>query len=166
MIQGSRRLLLVSMLATLCSAQAQNLPAAFSLTIGTRNPTVRLGSPIQVTITLENVSSGELGLNVVSPAERQFNVIVIDTKGVPLPLTEFGHAVRGDSGAGIGGNGGVGTIRPGWGMKPGEKRKVEILVNNSYEFKTPGQYDIRVEKTDPKSKAVVRSNTLTVTVTP
>jgi hypothetical protein len=49
---------------------------------------------------------------------------------------------------------------------PAEERTQIIVVNDLYDLRQPGQYTIQVRRWDDETKTWVKSNTITVTVTP
>ena len=51
-------------------------------------------------------------------------------------------------------------------LLPGESWRDLILMKNLYDLSQPGQYTIQVRRWDDETKTWVKSNTLTVTVTP
>src|SRR5262249_41247060 len=53
-------------------------------------------------------------------------------------------------------------------IQPGETHKDSVNISNRYEFDKPGKYSIQIEREFPKSLGggVIKSNTITVTVTP
>lgn len=131
----------------------------FSLTIATKESTVRAGSPVLVEVKMENKSDHDLAVyRAVSGDLDQggwvYKVSVRDTKGVEPPQTKFAQSV------GVAGSGGYVSLRP-------EKTLTDRCnVAKLYDLSRPGNYTIQVERLDEQSKAFVKSNTITVTVTP
>ena len=100
---------------------------------------------------------------------RFFRVDVRDSQGAVPPETELGQA-----------SGNRGDTRPQWldtsatgredvrggSYKPGEQSTEVVAVNDLYDLSKPGQYTIQVRRWDDETKTWVKSNTITVTVTP
>jgi hypothetical protein len=51
-------------------------------------------------------------------------------------------------------------------LQPGESLKDGIVLSRMYDFSQPGKYTVQVERYDYVTKAVVKSNTISVTLTP
>lgn len=156
----------VLVLAATCVGRAQSGQAAFSLHLSSQQDSLKLGDSIRLVITIRNISERPLDLPVDNPPERQFQFTVVDSDGAPVPLTESGRAVRGETPAGLGGSGaGIGKAKPGFGIKPGETRDIQIVLNKTVDFREPGKYTVYVRRDDPGSKTTVESNAVTVTLT-
>jgi hypothetical protein len=159
-------LLAALILATTCIGHAQPGQAAFSLHLSSQQSTLKLGDSIRLVITIKNISEKALDLPVDNPPERQFQFTVVDSHGSTVPLTESGRAVRGETPAGLGGGGaGIGKANPGFGIKPGGTRDIQIVLNKTVDFREAGTYTIYVRRDDPSSKTAVESNVITVTLT-
>jgi hypothetical protein len=56
-------------------------------------------------------------------------------------------------------------------LKPGESREGIIVLNKLFDLSKPGRYAVSVRRrlvyvlTDPRSKIIATSNTLTITIT-
>jgi len=101
---------------------------------------------------------------------RFYRTDVHDSQGGVPPETQFGQA-----------SGNRGNAPPQWlglnppppgrddlegNYKPGQQRTQVISVNDLYDLSQPGQYTIQVRRWDDETKTWVKSNTITVTVTP
>jgi hypothetical protein len=51
-------------------------------------------------------------------------------------------------------------------LKPGEEWRTTIWVSDLYDVSKPGEYSVQVRRWDEETKTWVKSNTITVTVTP
>ena len=51
-------------------------------------------------------------------------------------------------------------------LNPGESLKDSISISKMYDMTKPGKYQVQVQRTDPESKVIVKSNTIGITVTP
>ena len=51
-------------------------------------------------------------------------------------------------------------------VKPGATFEDHVDLTSIYDLSQPGKYTVQVQRTDAVSKTLVKSNTVTVTVTP
>ena len=103
---------------------------------------------------------------------RQVQLQLYDSQGKMVPLTLYGKVAQGTSDAdreqsGAGREqgiacGGSGTLEV---LKPGESRVEETDLSKEFDIKKPGRYTVRAQKLDQESKAVVKSEAVTVTFT-
>lgn len=102
---------------------------------------------------------------------RQTQILLYDSEGNLVPLTPYGAAVQGrtgpvampsgaerQQGVACGGGGTLGVL------KPGESLIEEADLSKEFYIKKPGRYTIRAQRLDKESKAVVRSEAATVTL--
>jgi len=130
----------------------------FSITISTESPVVKSGSELSIKIHLTNTSSQDM---VVSGAyfegtDASYQVAVRDSKG--------NLAKREQSGPG-------GPVSGHWQrhtLKAGESTDSVTKVNGEYDISRPGQYVIQLSRpiSANPDDGVVKSNKITVTVTP
>lgn len=154
-----------------------NAKPAFKITISTPTTTVKAGSPVVVSARIENISDRDMNF-VVGPGPRKpMGFIVLDSDGRPVPQTPNGikfysrgtqkqpSAKQGSAAKGIPGEAGsvIGfTVKPG--KTIGEKSQDDL--SKWWDFSKPGKYTIQAEDWDRASKSFVKSNTITLTVTP
>jgi len=174
-------LLLVIILSCRAFALAQESPAQkapFSLTIKAPQTTVKLGSPIVLTLTLTNTSDRPLpygGTELVDGvALRKIDIKVYDSDGKPVPETERGMAVHGrprpHSGPprpGPGGGPGTAVVD----VKPGGTLQEQADLSKEFLLTQPGKYTVQAGRTDYPTPfraddVLVKSNTITFTITP
>jgi hypothetical protein len=103
-------------------------------------------------------------------SQRFYRVDVQDSQGSTPPETDFGRSVgnRGDvPPQHLGENAlpGREDVRGG-SYLPGDQRTETIKVDDLYDMSKPGQYTIQVRRWDDETKTWVKSNAVTVTVTP
>jgi hypothetical protein len=167
----SLRLLFLATLTlfSISSGAAQSTPVpSFSLTINAVQNTVKAGSEIKITILLKNVSDHEIGIPR-SPGENRgesfHDLEVRDEKGHLTPKTKLRREVEEHGTA----NGEIGLPMGSvftQTLKPSETLKEGIVVTNIYDLTKPEKYIIQCQRFDDDSNTIVRSNKITVTVTP
>jgi hypothetical protein len=142
------------------SAQAGN--PTISLSISSAQDTVKSGSPITVKVAITNVSGHRIGFPWLSDAGWNFELIVRDSHGNPVSPASR-NARRKDGRLDV-------KIRTGEGvahyLQPGESETHEFNVSDLKNLAQPGEYTIQVQRADPETKVVVKSNMITVAVTP
>jgi hypothetical protein len=137
------------------------------------------GVPIPVKLTMTNTSNRDLRLSVrlmwypppmnLSVKVRQVQLVLYDSEGNLVPLTQYGAMVQGRTGPvatppgaerehGVGCGGG-GTLEI---LKPGESRIEEADLSKEFDIKKPGRYTVLAQRLDRESKAFVRSDAVTV----
>jgi hypothetical protein len=87
---------------------------------------------------------------------------VRDDKGNSPPETKYQRVLRGEEPLTEPWVASVATIS----VDPGKTFSDAMIANKFYDLSKPGKYKIQVQRTDPASKVVVKSNVITVTVTP
>jgi hypothetical protein len=183
-------LLMATLVALVCMSIAQDDKPEFSIAISAP-PSVKTGSFVAVNITLTNISDHDIKLDDDAHGERNFDLDVRDSQGTPPPETLYLKASRGES-QGAGPSALVLTqkyiIRD---LKPGKTTKEEAWLSQVFDLK-PGMYTVTFRRADYhftphdvmrtlteqegqpyrgtppplKPKAIVKSNTITITVTP
>ena len=136
--------------------------------------TVSTGDKVTLEVVTKNISnhySNQRTTRDTRDLARFYRVDVQDSQGGVPPETELGQASgnRGDVPPP-----GRGPNLPPPGREdvlgktyaPGEERTQIIVVNDLYDLSQPGHYTIQVRRWDDDTKTWVKSNTITVTVTP
>lgn len=148
------------------TTKTQNVTATFSVTISPEKPTVKVGSPVWLVATIENKSDHDLPVyRVISSDTDQggwvYTVDVRDDKGVARPETKFYRFAQGRDPD-------VAKRTSVWAtkVKPGETTADRVNVSKLYDLNQPGKYTIQFQRLDPQTKTFVKSNEITVTVTP
>ena len=170
----SLRLALAS-LAALGAVYAQAPEASFSISISTQQETVKVGEAIRLKVLITNTSTHEIRSYRDKSLAGELGghrLVVEDETGTRPRMTRYHYYVRGqdipadwvgDHDRGPGGitmSGGYAIIAPGQTAYP-----ESILVSDLYDLRQPGKYFIHVERDDEESKTILKSNTLTITVT-
>jgi hypothetical protein len=136
---------------------SQNEPAAFSVTISSP-PVIKSGTEAQIKIDLTNTSNHEIRLNS-SNGLSGIGEIVIRNENGDSPLSRRGRNVAGGNDLLVGSDHSV----P---VSPGKALTERVVIPKTYDIGQPGRYTVQVQKHDPYSGTVVKSNTITITVTP
>jgi hypothetical protein len=150
------------------SQAAQTKPPQFSVAISPVPAIVRAGSEIRVKIVMTNTTDHEINI-VRSPGEdngENWNDIEgFDETGKAASETEYYRAFKGK-----GLYKGHIVLRMGsnilFPVKPGEALKDGIIVGNLFDLSKPGKYTVHVQRPDRISGNIIKSNTITITVTP
>jgi hypothetical protein len=136
------------------AAKSKSINPPFALSISSE-PVFTLGSPVEVRIRITNTSTHEIhgsAMNVDGFA-ISYTYDVHDQSGNKLEQKPFDQT------------------RPGGGpiftLKPGESRGDLTRLNEAYDF-SPGKYTIQLSKplSDEPGADVVKSNKITITITP
>jgi hypothetical protein len=139
----------------------------FSIAINAPSAEAKAGSELNVKLVLTNLSDKDLLIYTSGLGERDYTVRVVDKDGQEPLETRYLRALRGKDTSDpisktdlvIVGGGGL------HGVRPGESFELTVDLNKLYVLK-PGKYSVQVERLDDESKALVKSNKITVTVTP
>jgi len=134
---------------------------SLKITIVAAQNSVNAGDPIEITVTMKNMSDHDITMVAVgsnSKAELNYEIITRDKNGEMLNKTIYGKGLKG----------GVAGSRKLFTLKPGAEITETSDINKLYDMSMPGEYIIQVEKELPASegKGTIKSNTITVTVTP
>ena len=143
--------------AVLDSAQVANTQQPWiKIAISTSQSVVKSGSAVVIKITKTNTTDHNLfyGVGVGSFTDLD----VRNSEGKFVPETPYGQKIH-DKGHWSGGS--VFSVP----LEPGKARKEEVELSKEYDLSRPGEYTIQARETDPQG-IVVKSNTITVTVTP
>jgi hypothetical protein len=147
---------------------SSTLNAGYSLTIAPPTDQIHLGTPINITITVKNTSNSDIywRAELDNTAYHAFHFLLTkDEKEVET--TRFHRILRNEP-------------RPddqpetAWGsgssvlsaVKPGKSFTLTIDLNKLYEIKRPGQYTLKISRTEDDNKTIVHSNTVTLNVVP
>lgn len=135
----------------------------FSITLATKHEVVKVGEDILLEITLTNTSQSEIRLAEAPgdppPAEFQYLIEVHDDKGEPAPDSEYGRRLKA--------NPNPRGSRVTRALAPGESLKDETTLTRVFNLSRPDKYIVQASRKIPDylGKGVVKSNTITITVT-
>jgi hypothetical protein len=163
-------LLLVMSMAAPGTGSAQGTRPSFSVTISVPQEVVAHGSEVKVTIILKNTSNRDIAIPR-SPADDQgesHNKLTVRDEEGNLVADKATIPARTDKEKGTQSE--VVNLRMEtiilFTVKPGDSLKDGIVLSNVYETLSAGKYSLQVERIDDTTKTVVKSNTITLTVTP
>jgi hypothetical protein len=149
------------------SSQSSSSPPGFSITLSPPAGPITLGAPIEIAITVKNVSDKEIWWTAESgdTAYKAFHVLL--TKGGHEPETTFLHRkIRGkprpDDPIAVSSGTGSSLDSP---VEPGESFKLTIDLKRLYQITEPGVYTLEVSRYDDLSKARIHSKRLTLEIT-
>ena len=158
--------LLAGILAIQSAGTPPSTRPSISVTISTPSAVVKLGSELAIKMVITNKSDHEmlLGKPAGKPGQGEFlNLIEVrDEHGNAVGKTKYYRQIRGEEFV----DGGISVSVSSFRVKPGESVEEEVLVNKLYNIDKAGKYTIQVQHDDPETKALVKSNTITVIVTP
>lgn len=154
---------------------AESTPAtrpAFSLSLSAKQAQIKVGELIQLVVLLKN-TSGNVIQDYVTHSKLGsvgygFFMTILDGNGNSPAMTKYyrhqiGQYLPGEQEKDVNDVGGRIDFFP---LQPGESVERDVNVQRFYDIEQPGKYQIWVEKIDEKSQIRVKSNTITVTVTP
>lgn len=141
----------------------------FSVEIHADKYVVAADSPVIIVATLTNMSDHEITMVQVSGLRAGYDVDVRNSQGKrPRGANELLAEQNKENKEAhrpirvIINQGGARTVN----VKPGQTLRDEIQVSNIFDLTIPGTYTIQLTRKDSESTAIVKSNTITVTVTP
>ena len=146
-----------------------NVKPALTLHLAPVEPAVKAGSKALVDVTLENVSGHNIkSLGSLGDEGFLYPMNVWDEKGTTVPETKYGRLKHGHKTAedppeyDYTAEGRVVFLR----LDPGMSVTNRVCVSKEYDVSKPGKYTIQIEAYDDESQTSVKSNKITVTVTP
>jgi len=190
-MRKSRGCLVVESVLALGVALAQSDQVPFSVSIAAESNVFKAGSEVKIRLTLRNISNEEIpcarnpGPRVDRLGEFFAEVEVRDSKGNLAPETKYYRLIRGKADPAMKSaalekpvkgsahpqpqalfGGSVAVLM----LKPGESQDADIVVSKLYDLTQPGEYTISAARrfsqleTDPRSKIIAKSNTLTISI--
>jgi hypothetical protein len=141
----------------------------FTMSIASKENTVRPGDEVIIGVEITNVSAKEIQILSVGSGPPQYGFKVFDHNGKPAPLTPLGEAMVNGRSCYTARNGETRCIPGGSNISqnriaPGKKWPDAFPLSYYVDFGQPGQYTIRLERSDPYTKLLVLSNSVTITV--
>jgi hypothetical protein len=144
----------------------QSMKPPFTLNIVPAEPIVKVGSSVFVDATVVNKSNHDISVSSTKDhAGYEYPIDVWDEKGATAPETKFGRAQNGHETAEDANEITVFDVGHGT-LNPGKALSDRVNVSLLYDLSHPGKYTIQFKRYDEESKSIVRSNKITVTVTP
>ena len=133
----------------------------FSILIKADQDTVKIGSPVGITVVKKNESNHEINNSKAHSVEPLYQIAVTDNLGSPRP--ESAELLKSREASPMG---------RAWfsmffgSLKPGGSDTDGMDVSRYRDLSQPGKYTIRVSQFDAESNTTIQSNAVTVTVTP
>ena len=134
----------------------------FSILIKADQDTVKIGSPIGITVVKKNESNHEINNSKAHSVEPLYQIAVTDSLGSPRPESaELLKSRKASS-----------SLGQNWfsmsfgSLKSGGSDTARMDVSRYRDISQPGKYTIRVSQFDAESNTSIQSNAVTVTVTP
>ena len=140
---------------------AKAIAPAFSILITADHDTVKIGSPVGITVVKKNESNHEINNSKARSIEPLYQIAVTDSLGSPRP--ESAELLKSRKASFLGRN---------WfsmffgSLKSGGSDTDEMDVSRYRDISQPGKYTIRLSQFDAESNTTIQSNAVTVTVTP
>ncbi len=146
--------------ATVAFAGNQAAKAPFTIELSTDQPAVKAGSEVSIKVHLTNTSKRVLDcsgtISNLTGVDPNYVFEVRDEGNSAVPLRVYEHPE-------------LATGQPvSRSLKPGESFTDEQEVSRLIDMSRPGKYSIQVARriSDDKKDGVIKSNAITVTVTP
>jgi len=154
--------------ALACAQNAPKVQPSITVAIAAPQTVVKLGDPIVLRITETNISGHDLQ-ETFSPsglpgvALRRMDVKLYDSEGKPVEETDYGGTIHmrprhGNGPAFYSGFGG--TV-----LKAGDSFTEISDLNKEFVLEKAGKYTVQAQEFDRSSKTLVKSETITLTLT-
>ncbi len=145
---------MVGILILVCFAHAtaQEIQHSFTLSISSPSTTWKSADPIRVDVTVVNLTNRRLHLTSSQSAWERGEIIVRDGSGNVVPPIQNPGLVKPSATSIF--------------VEPSKNLKESFNISRQFDLTRPGQYSFQVEKEDPTTKTLVKSNTLVLTITP
>ena len=131
----------------------------------------KAGSAVWVDVTMENKTDHDISVyreNTVDQGGFVYKTYVWDEKGAIVPETKFGKRIQDHDTPEERVREPYVIVKSGGdaNLKPGQKITDRVEVTKLYFLLHPGKYTIQLQRFDMESKSFLKSNKVTVTVTP
>jgi hypothetical protein len=150
-------------------APSNALKPSFTMRISIKDGTAKVGTEIQITVGLTNTSAGQIELWRAYSGPPPYTVLVLDHAGKAAALTPVGIAFQKGEAA-VRENGKVVRVFPSNGtlvrIAPGETATDAIAIQRQFDLSQPGTYTVQLERTDHATNLLVKSNAVSLTITP
>jgi len=153
--------------AAQCSQPRQGARSVLEIYTSPVRHKVTLGSPVLLKVSMTNISRHDVSVWLEKGGgESQYEVEVRGQSKVLPADTEYGKKRNGHvhlETLNMKDLIGSGACTP---LRRGKTIIYELNVSKLYDLSAPGKYYIRLQRADPESAAMIKSNTVRVTVTP
>jgi hypothetical protein len=161
------KILFVAVLVTSLSLSGWGSQPDFTISLQSNQPTVKLGTEINVDVILTNTSNRNISFakaNGVAKGHLVYTVSVKDEKGNAVPARKTREANPEEDSASFANievtNFQVLTL------VPGQTLRDQIVLSKLFDFSHPGKYTVRVQRAQPNNKILHESNAVTIIVEP
>lgn len=141
-------------------AFAQSSQKPFSIALSSDQPVVKAGWDVWVRIKMTNTSSGSVDCSTASSngLDLRYSFEISDSSGNKIDKVRSSHPELEGTGSFR-----LCTLAPGQSTSPDEN-----LLSREYDLSKPGTYTVQVSRgiSRDEKKGVVKSNPITITVTP
>ena len=146
------------------AAQTEQRPP-FTLTITAAKTSVPVDSPMTLVAEMKDVSDKNIYTGIVVTGDgvqlHHIDIRVLDKDGKPVPETDHGMLIHGRHPRGSGMINHAFSIP----VPPGESATENFDLAKEFELTRPGTYSVQAQRLDYPSQILVRSNTITFTIT-
>lgn len=141
---------------------------SFTMSISLKKDKVEPGERVEIDIELTNVSSKAIQVLQVGVGPPQYAFRVLDQNGRQAPLTVIGEAIVSGRSPYKGKDGAMriivgSSIRQNH-VAPSRKMLDAFALSDYVDFGQAGRYTIHLERSDPATKLIVKSNAVSLTV--
>jgi hypothetical protein len=157
--------LLATALALAAACAAQTASPKFTLTITAAKTSVPVGSPMAVVAEMKNVSDRDIytGITVSDDGVQlhHIDIRVLNKDGQPVPETDRGMLIHGRRPRGST----VISHAVAVPVAPGESTPENFDLAKEFDLTKPGEYTVQAQRMDYPTQTLVKSNTITFTIT-
>jgi hypothetical protein len=148
------------------TAKTSPLNGGYSLTIATLTGPAHLGAPINITITVKNVSNSDIYWRAeLGSAEYHAFRFSLKKSGKEVGKTRFhrilGNELRPEDQPETASGSGSSIVSA---LEPGKSFALTIDLNKLYEITEPGEYTLDISRTEEDNKTTGHSNTVTLEI--
>lgn len=137
---------------------------SFSMSASAEDARPKVGSPVWVDVTIENITDHVISIFISLPPESRYEVDVRDQNMARPGRTRLGKKLSGEP---TDGPTELYISSGAYDKLPAGKTIAERLdIAKLYDMKRPGKYTIKLTRFDDQTKAAVTSNSVIVTVVP
>lgn len=126
------------------------------------------GTEVIIDVELTNASKKEIQILRVGSGPPRYAFKVLDQNGKAVPLTPLGEAMVNGRACYTASNGRTRCITGSNILRnrtaSGDKWRDAFPLSYYVDFRQPGQYTVRLERTDPYTKLLVQSNSVNFTI--
>lgn len=141
---------------------------AFTMSIKLKESSVRANSQVSVVVELTNTSTERIWLWRARSGPPPYTVRVLDHEGKAGVLTAEGKAFQSGESVVRDDRGKIARAFPGGGeqvaVSPGESVADSISIGDLFDLGQPGEYTIQIERVNPVTNLLARSNVIILTV--